>query len=280
MTAQPPDAFGDYRVTKLLGRGMEGETFLAVDPSGREVAIKTIHLEEVSSRKAGRALDREVVALRSINWAYAPKFIGYHPKADRPYYAMEYIEGITVDDAIALTGGLGDVEAQRLAVRLAAILAALHTAGVAHGDFRGQNLIISKDGGIYVVDFGRATLRCDSRQRFRQRRDSDLRQFGELIVFARNGRSAFGKDSSLAIERYNEGRPDLGALSSRARTVAAELLRKPGRGRRRPSARRVHRVLVHGRRGRWRFGSGIFTVLVCVVDASAIGHVLRASGVG
>lgn len=267
MTAQLPDSFGEYRVIKLLGSGMQGETYLACNPSGRQVAIKTILREEMATRKAQRALDREVVALKSLNPACAPEFIEHNSQAERPYYAMEYIEGITVDDAIALTGQLGDVQTHRLAVRLAAILATLHTAGVAHGDFRGQNLIISRDGGIYILDFGRAALRCDSRRRFRQRRDSDLRQLGELIVLARNGRPAFGKDSSLAIERYNEGRADLGVLPPRARMVASALLRRPCRWRPRMSARRAHRILVHGRRSRWRAWVSIFTALVCVLGA-------------
>ncbi|GAA3957173.1 hypothetical protein GCM10023085_44610 [Actinomadura viridis] len=255
MSADLPQTFGRYQVIKLLGSGMQGETFLADDGSGREVAIKTIHSSQVGQSKTHRALDKEVVALSAVNPAFVPKFIESNSTGERPYYVMEYIQGTTVDGLIAERGQLTDVQVQRLAIRLAASLVAMHSVGVAHGDFRGQNLIVGTDGGIYVLDFGRAELRTDSRHEFYKRRQSDLRQFGELIVRARNGRGPFGEDSSLAIERYNEGRPDLGALSGRTRHVAAELLRRHPM-RRGPDAKRVYRVLLYGRRARRRVWLG------------------------
>ncbi|MFI0374228.1 protein kinase [Actinomadura sp. 1N219] len=270
-----PTAFGVYRVDRLLGHGMQGETYLASDPAGRQVAVKTIHA--MPGRKARSALDTEVVALQSVHPAFAPTFITYDACVDRPYYVMEYVEGRTVDDIIAKEGQLSAVEAERLAVRLTAILAALHSVGTAHGDFRGQNLIVGKDGGIYVLDFGRAVLRSESRKLFRQRRRSDLRQLGELIVLARNGRAPFGEDSSLAIERYDEGRADVGALTGRTRSVALGLLQKRPCWRGRMSAKRAHRILVRGRRARRRVWSGMFVVLLALSTAEAAMSAIRDS---
>lgn len=263
-SAQPPAKFGDYKVRRLLGSGMQGETYLAEDPAGRLVAVKTIRVEEIATRKARSALDLETVVLRAAGSAYTPEFITHGTEDDRPYYVMEFIEGITVENILASRGSLDDVATQRLAVRLAAILTGLHSVGIAHGDFRPQNLIVSEDGGVYVLDFGRAALRSESRSRFKQRRRSDLRQLGELIVRARTGRLPFGEDSSLAIERYNEGRPDAGTLAGRTRSVALSLLQRPSRWKRPPSAKTAHRILVHGRRARWRVWSGMCACLICL----------------
>ncbi|WP_158581465.1 protein kinase domain-containing protein [Actinomadura spongiicola] len=262
--SEAPAAFGGYHVDRLVGSGMQGETYLAVDPAGRRVVVKAIHAG--SGRKARSALDTEVVALQSVHPAFTPRFITYDACADRPFYVMEYIEGKTVDDVLAEEGQLSEVETERLAVRLTAVLAAMHGVGTAHGDFRGQNLIIGEDGGVYVVDFGRAVLRSESRRGFRKRRRSDLRQLGELIVRARNGRAPFGEDSSLAIERYNEGRADVGALTGRTRSVALGLLRKRRCWRGSMSARRAHRILVRGRRARWRVWSGMYALPAVAVS--------------
>ncbi|URN01209.1 protein kinase [Actinomadura madurae] len=268
-TTKAPATFGAYQVDKLLGSGMHGETYLAADLTGRRVAVKTIHADAVRDRKARSRLVTEVVALQSVHPAFVPTFIQDNTKTERPYFVMEYVEGITVDDVIAGAGQLSDVETERLAVRLTAILAATHAAGIAHGDFRGQNLIISRDGGIYLLDFGRAVLKAESRKEFRRRRRSDLRQLGELIVLARNGRAPFGEDSSLAIERFSEGRADVGVLTGRTRSVALQLLRRQPGWRVGLSAKRAHRILVRGRSSRRRVWSGMFVMLVLVAGQSA-----------
>ena len=256
-TVNTPAAFGDYQVIKLLGAGMQGVTYLATDPSGRLVAVKTIPAGTLPSRKARSVLDAEVVALKATHPAYAPAFIAYEPHPDQPYYVMEHIEGPTVDEVLAKAGWFSEARTDRLAVRLTQILVMLHSEGIAHGDFRGQNLIVAADGGIYLIDYGRAVLRQNSRKLFRQRRSADLRQLAELIARAQTGRAPFGEDSSLAIERFIEGLADLGTLSGRTRTVVLALLRNRPCWRGGMSARRAHRILVRGRRARWRFWSGL-----------------------
>lgn len=242
------EQFGDYKVVELLGRGMQGETYLAVDPSGRRVAVKTIHHGSMSPRKARQVLNAEYDALRSVHPAFVPQFLESDSVGGWPYLVMEYIDGTTIEDLIRKNGSLSEVEVKRLAVRLADILAALHAAGIAHGDFRGQNLIVGNDGGTYLIDFGRAVRRSSSPKLFYQRRASDLRQMGELLVQARDGHSPFGEDTSLAIERYDQGRPDVGRLSGRTKVVTLALLRKRSVWRRPMSASRARKMLVKTRR--------------------------------
>lgn len=258
MTSNPV-AFGDYQVLKLLGSGMQGETYLAEDPSGRLVAVKTIPAGTVHPRKARSVLDAEVVTLQATHPAFAPEVIAYDPDPARPYYAMTLIQGLTLEQYLEKKGRLTGAETLALALRLAAVLACLHSLGIAHGDFRAQNLIVSEnDGAIIVVDFGRAVQRSESRRLFRKRQRGDLRHLGELVVLAQNGRAPFGEDTSRAIEKFSEGLPDMGALTGRTRYVAQALLRSRPCWRGGMSARRAHRILLRGRRARWRFWSGLF----------------------
>jgi serine/threonine protein kinase len=258
-TVNTPVAFGDYQVMKLLGAGMQGETYLAADPSGRLVAVKTIPAGTVHPRKARSVLDAEVVTLEAAHPAFAPTVIDYDPDPARPYYVMTLVQGLTLEQYLEKKGRLTDPETLALALRLAALLACLHALGIAHGDFRAQNIIVSEDdGAIYVVDFGRAVQRSESRSLFRKRQRGDLRQLGELIVHARNGRAPFGEDTSRAIEKFSEGLADMGALTGRTRYVAQALLRNRPYWRGGMSARRAHRILLRGRQAKWRFWSGQF----------------------
>src|ERR1044072_5675198 len=182
-----PERIGKYRVSKVLGEGMQAVTYLAYAPADQVVAIKVLRAEKASSKSTRRAMDREVRATKEVSVAYRPNIIDYRPSEAQPYLVMEYIDGPTLDDLIATVGPLSDDQLERMVVKVAEILAAVHSVGVAHGDLRGQNLIVS-GGGIYLVDFGRAALRSSKRSRFRKRRRYDLLMFGALI-----GRAGSGK---------------------------------------------------------------------------------------
>lgn len=229
--------FGPYDVLRPLGRGMQGETFLAAAPHGPRVVIKVAHTSHFRDR---RAMDDEVCAFRTVGQVFAPAVLDYRPDAERPYFVMEYVDGETVDELLA-AGPLDETETRRLATRLAALLHALHEAGVAHGDFRGQNLIVGR-GGLYAVDFGCARLRADSVREFRRRRQADLLWLGVLITRAGTGRSPFGDEWGKAIEDYHDGKLNLGSMSGAPRAVARALL--SNRAGRRPAAHTVHSALL------------------------------------
>jgi serine/threonine-protein kinase len=72
----------------------------------------------------------------------------------RPFIAMEYVEGETLADLIARRGPLTTAEAAALGVQACAGLAAVHAAGLVHRDVKPQNLLLGKDGGLKLGDFG------------------------------------------------------------------------------------------------------------------------------
>jgi len=230
-------SFGPYAVLGRLGGGMQGETFLAAAPHGPRVVVKVAHTGYSKDR---RAMDDEVCAFRTVGRVFAPAVLDYRPDGERPYFVMEYLDGETVDELLA-GGPLDETETRRLATRLAGLLYALHQAGVAHGDFRGQNLIVAR-GGLYAVDFGCARLRADSAREFRRRRQADLLWLGVLIARAGTGCSPFGDDWGKAIEDYHDGKLNLGSMSGAPRTVARALL--SNRAGRRPAAQAVHTALL------------------------------------
>lgn len=237
MSDDPSTAmFGPYRAVRRLGKGMQAETFLADAPQGGQVVIKVFSTDHPHDR---RSMDTEVAALRVVAPTFAPRVLAFMPAGDRPCFVMEYLDGETVDDLLA-NGPLDEDGTRRLGIGLAALLAGIHDAGVAHCDFRGQNLILVR-GGLFAVDFGWARLRTDSLAEFRRGRQLDLLRLGVLIARAGTGRAPIGEDQ---IEDFEEGNLDLGPMSGTLRAEARALL--SSRAWRRPSARAVHSKLLRG----------------------------------
>ncbi|ALV30664.1 protein kinase [Streptomyces sp. CdTB01] len=234
-----PDAFAPYRVIRRLGGGLQGEAFLALDPHNKQVIIKAPLNTGIRDR---RALDTEVAALRTVGSTVAPRIQDYRPTSARPHIVMEYLHGRTVD-ALLTDGPLTHTDTHRLAVQLATLLDTIHTCGVAHGDFRGQNIMITT-GGLHAIDFGCARLRTDSYREFHHHRQADLFHLGALLVRAGTGRPPFSDDWGKAIEDYHDSKADLGALSGAVRTVARALLRHQAW--RRPSAATARTTLLRG----------------------------------
>jgi hypothetical protein len=82
---------------------------------------------------------------------------------------MELIEGSTLDDVLRERGTLGAKEAIAAALELCGALAAIHAAGLVHGDVKPQNVVRDRDGRLVLADFGcgGALIDQDARPRAR-----------------------------------------------------------------------------------------------------------------
>jgi serine/threonine protein kinase len=206
----------------------------------REEAV--VKVANGSDDKARRAMDVEVRALRTVGRLSAPAVLAHHADANPPYFIMEYLPGPTLAGLLE-TVRLDDLEAWRMMTRLAGLLSAIHGAGVAHGDFRAQNIIVAP-ASLYAIDFGCALFGKDKPLQALQtwrRRQADLWWLGAMIVRAGTGRWPYAPDWGKAIEDYHDRKPDLGSLTGTPRKVARDLLSR--RVRPRPSARSVYAQL-------------------------------------
>ncbi|NVB41955.1 serine/threonine protein kinase [Pseudenhygromyxa sp. WMMC2535] len=149
---------GRYRVDARLGAGGMGEVYLGHDAElGRKVALKRVRAE-IGDALAQERLRREARALAKLSHPNVVQVyeIGEHER--RTYLAMEFIDGQPLSRWLdALEGGRRRWRAV-LDRFLAAGrgLAAAHHAGVIHRDFKPDNVLLGKDGGVRVVDFGLA----------------------------------------------------------------------------------------------------------------------------
>ncbi|MDF1839088.1 MAG: protein kinase, partial [Planctomycetota bacterium] len=96
-----PDGLGPYEIKRVLGRGGMGTVYLAWDPRvGREVALKVLHSSWQSSQKSVDRFIREVKAAGGLRHPNIVPVFGSGQAGGVPYYAMQYVEGVGLDDCI------------------------------------------------------------------------------------------------------------------------------------------------------------------------------------
>ncbi len=163
---------GDYRETSLLGRGAMGEVRLAEDLSlGREVALKRL-LERYADDPERRR--RFVAEARLTAQLDHPRIVPVYTlsaaEGEVPSYAMKPVHGLTLKAWLAPIVARAEARQAQppettLSARLELFcalcepLAFAHRKGVVHRDVKPDNIMVGRDGDVYVMDWGVACVR-------------------------------------------------------------------------------------------------------------------------
>jgi serine/threonine protein kinase/Tol biopolymer transport system component len=154
MSIEPGERFGAYEIGNRLGTGAMGDVFRARDLRlGREVALKVLpeRFRDDSERRV--RFEAEALALSALNHPNIVTVYGAETHGDIGFIAMELVEGKTLRSLLA-EGPLPPKRALDIAAQAAAGLAAAHTVGIVHRDFKPENVMIGPGGLVKVVDFG------------------------------------------------------------------------------------------------------------------------------
>jgi WD40 repeat protein/tRNA A-37 threonylcarbamoyl transferase component Bud32 len=158
-----------YRILRPHARGGLGEVFVARDGElQREVALKEIHAEQADDPMARWRFVQEAEITGNLEHPGIVPVYGLGQYADgRPYYAMRFIQGQTLKDAIRrLHEDRPDRDPEEQARTLRQLLgrfvavcnavAYAHSRGVLHRDLKPGNVMLGKFGETLVVDWGLA----------------------------------------------------------------------------------------------------------------------------
>jgi len=169
---------GQYIVGRVLGQGGFGITYLALDHQlNIKVAIKEYLPDGMATRLSGTTHVSVYVGEKQDNFNYGAerfldearvlaKFIGnrnivgvksYFKENNTAYFVMDYIEGISFKSYIKNHGGKIDYQdAMRVLLPVMDALALVHREGIIHRDVTPDNIYITKDNEVKLLDFGSA----------------------------------------------------------------------------------------------------------------------------
>jgi hypothetical protein len=148
---------GPYEIVATLGAGGMGEVFRARDTRlGRDVAVKVIRARFAADADQLRRFEKEARAAAQLDH---PNILVVHDVGSHegsPYIVSELLEGESLREKLGAP--LPPKKAVEYAIQVAHGLAAAHEKGIVHRDFKPENLFVTKDGRVKILDFGVAKL--------------------------------------------------------------------------------------------------------------------------
>ena len=149
---------GHYLVVERIGAGGMGEVYRARDEHlDRDVAIKVLPPETFSDDSARKHFRTEALALSKLNHPNIATIHDFDTQQEIDFLVMEYVSGVTLSERIA-NHALPEKECTRLGLQLVEGLAAAHEQRVIHRDLKPNNLRLTPDGRLKILDFGLAKL--------------------------------------------------------------------------------------------------------------------------
>ena len=144
-----------YEILDKIGAGGMSDVFLAKDHSlGREVAVKILKQEFAEDRTFVAKFRAEAQAAAGLEHPNIVSIYDVGSEGSLYYIVMEYVEGITLKTYINKKGRLTYNEALSIAIQVGRGIEAAHKKNIIHRDIKPQNIIISREGKVKVMDFG------------------------------------------------------------------------------------------------------------------------------
>ncbi len=159
-----PKHIGRYEIRGVLGQGGMGVVYDAYDSQlDRVVAIKVIDWGKMGSgEKSARGIAYFEKEMRATSSIFHPNLVAILDAGvvdERAYYAMERVEGESLEERLTKHGALPRKEGLTIAAAIARGLAAVHEHGLVHRDLKPSNVLLPINGEPKLVDFGLCHLR-------------------------------------------------------------------------------------------------------------------------
>jgi serine/threonine-protein kinase len=155
MYLQSGEQIDQFTILNKLGHGGMSDVYRARDAQdGREVVLKFPHDEMTGDPASYERLRREIQIGQILSHPHIQKLYHLVDGGEKTYLVLEYVEGMTLRDALRHAGPLPPTRAVALAAQIADALIYAHANGVFHRDLKPENVIVRPDDCAKVMDFG------------------------------------------------------------------------------------------------------------------------------
>ena len=156
--------FENYRVTKLLGEGGFGRTYLAeyLRRYNEPRLIKTLITSEQkqTQQKIKELFTREAEQLHQLDHPQIPKLYEYFEKDNNLYLVQEFIDGINLREELKQDKPFSEDKIQIILEELLPVLAYIEEQNLLHRDIKPENIMRRhSDGTLMLIDFGAARVK-------------------------------------------------------------------------------------------------------------------------
>ena len=149
---------GVYEIVGLVGAGGMGEVYRARDARlHRDVAIKVLPAAFAADPERMARFEQEARAAAALNH---PNILAVHDLGQyegSPFIVTELLDGMSLREMLQ-GGPLPARKTIEIGVQIAQGLAAAHDKGIVHRDLKPDNVFITADGRVKILDFGLAKL--------------------------------------------------------------------------------------------------------------------------
>ena len=146
---------GPFQLGRQIGIGGMGIVYSAIYPStGKTVAVKVLSPGLIADPKLVKRFAREMEILKRLNHPNIVKYYGGGIENNQHYYAMEFIDGGSLQDTLKKRTRLTWDQAIHVGRQVSSALEHAHNAGIIHRDLKPANLFLTKKGRLKLGDFG------------------------------------------------------------------------------------------------------------------------------
>jgi tetratricopeptide (TPR) repeat protein/predicted Ser/Thr protein kinase len=146
-----------YEILELLGKGGMGKVFRARDTQQEKIVALKILSEDAPSEETRQRFHREASAGMKLSHENIVKIFDVGEEEGRFFITMEFIQGKTIRQLLQ-QGPLKPCEVVNIGIAVCDALKVAHEADIVHRDIKSDNIMVTNDGVVKVMDFGLAKV--------------------------------------------------------------------------------------------------------------------------
>jgi serine/threonine-protein kinase len=153
------ERLGPYKIGKKIGRGGMGTVYAASEVvTNNPAAIKVLAPQLAVHEGFRERFEAEIESLKKLEHPNIVKLFGYGQQDQYVYFAMELVDGTSLEDELTNGRRFGWREVGQIGIDLCKALKLAHDHGIIHRDIKPANLLLTQDEQIKLTDFGIARL--------------------------------------------------------------------------------------------------------------------------